>query len=401
MMEEDKESSLKDLSIRIGCIIDTAIKKEISWTTLASILNEMTPTLSKSKQVINILLAVLQNKLQEKPNEDRLDMTPKIEVNENVDENEIIVISKTADESNTEVETNIENIQQPEKSHDIDRPIDDSKDDSDSELLNRNEKMPNKSLTSPKLSNDLAEDVSSNSKPITPLVIKVKRKNECEKCKKQFSTKHTLKTHMNTHLENKPYECKICKGQYASKQYLQQHMTIHTGEKPYQCQACLKTFGYKKLLKYHEKIHVGDLPECNTCKKKFTTNKTLAEHMVVHTGEKPYQCQTCMKNFAFKQDMRVHEKQHTQDKPFECNTCLKRFFFKKDMKKHLRIHTGEKPYQCQTCMKFFSDSSGLHTHMKIHKGEKLHQCILCSKSFTQKTSLTKHELSHTKRNISK
>ena len=53
MMEEDKESSLKDLSIRIGCIIDTAIKKEISWTTLASILNEMTPTLSKSKQVIN------------------------------------------------------------------------------------------------------------------------------------------------------------------------------------------------------------------------------------------------------------------------------------------------------------------------------------------------------------
>ena len=61
-----------DAKQRIGSFIESAIKKEISWITLASILKEMANNLSKSKQMIEIVLHILQSKLQDDPisNED-------------------------------------------------------------------------------------------------------------------------------------------------------------------------------------------------------------------------------------------------------------------------------------------------------------------------------------------
>ena len=64
-----------DAKLRIGSFIESAIKKEISWITLASILNEMTNNLGKSKQMIEILLHILQSKLHNDPidgNEDNI-----------------------------------------------------------------------------------------------------------------------------------------------------------------------------------------------------------------------------------------------------------------------------------------------------------------------------------------
>ena len=54
-----------DAKLRIGSFIESAIKKEISWITLGSILNEMTNNLGKSKQVIEILLDILQSKFHD------------------------------------------------------------------------------------------------------------------------------------------------------------------------------------------------------------------------------------------------------------------------------------------------------------------------------------------------
>ena len=48
-------------SIKIKCLIDMALKGEISWTILASFLDEVSTTLLESKQVIKILLENLEN----------------------------------------------------------------------------------------------------------------------------------------------------------------------------------------------------------------------------------------------------------------------------------------------------------------------------------------------------
>ena len=49
----------------IECFIDSALKKEMSWDILASVIDNMTPTLDKSKEVIKILLEIIREK--EKP----------------------------------------------------------------------------------------------------------------------------------------------------------------------------------------------------------------------------------------------------------------------------------------------------------------------------------------------
>ena len=51
-----------DISLRIKCIIQTAINKEITRTTLDLIFEDMATTHEKSKQVINILLGIILGK---------------------------------------------------------------------------------------------------------------------------------------------------------------------------------------------------------------------------------------------------------------------------------------------------------------------------------------------------
>ena len=50
-----------DVSSNISCFINTAMRKQISWNSLALILNEMASTLDISKQVIKVLLDALQS----------------------------------------------------------------------------------------------------------------------------------------------------------------------------------------------------------------------------------------------------------------------------------------------------------------------------------------------------
>ena len=57
-MAESKPEN--DASSRIETVIVMALKNEISWKMLDSILDELTPTLDKSKQVIKLLLKEMQ-----------------------------------------------------------------------------------------------------------------------------------------------------------------------------------------------------------------------------------------------------------------------------------------------------------------------------------------------------
>ena len=55
-----KTSSLEDFKVKVSCFIDAALKKEISWITLEEFLHRLTPNLEKSKEVIKILLEIVQ-----------------------------------------------------------------------------------------------------------------------------------------------------------------------------------------------------------------------------------------------------------------------------------------------------------------------------------------------------
>ena len=57
-----KTYSSENIKIKIKCFIDSALKKKMSWDILASVIDNMTPTLNKFNEVIIILLDIIHDK---------------------------------------------------------------------------------------------------------------------------------------------------------------------------------------------------------------------------------------------------------------------------------------------------------------------------------------------------
>ena len=75
----------ENIKMKIQCFIESASKKEMSWDILDSIIDNMTPTLDKSKEVIKILLQIIHDKeepidvmFENKNSNDSMDQNPTI-----------------------------------------------------------------------------------------------------------------------------------------------------------------------------------------------------------------------------------------------------------------------------------------------------------------------------------
>ncbi|CAL4110525.1 unnamed protein product, partial [Meganyctiphanes norvegica] len=72
------------------------------------------------------------------------------------------------------------------------------------------------------------------------------------------SHKDTLKRHLKTHPEEKPYQCSLCNRTSSQNYTLKKHLKSHTGDKLYQCSHCDKTFSLNDNLIKHMKTHIGE-----------------------------------------------------------------------------------------------------------------------------------------------
>ena len=64
---------------------------------------------------------------------------------------------------------------------------------------------------------------------------------------------------MLTHTKVKAYECDICKKKFSQKSSLITHVRIHLGEMPYGCSKCEKWFTQISGRDQHLRIHHMDL----------------------------------------------------------------------------------------------------------------------------------------------
>ena len=94
-----------------------ALENIFSWTTLASMLDEMTPTLSKSKLLVRVLLEELQ-KLQKKgqPNEKFQYRTDEIETSnvQDIETNYVTIINEDPDQDREIAENELLEYQKPD-----------------------------------------------------------------------------------------------------------------------------------------------------------------------------------------------------------------------------------------------------------------------------------------------
>jgi regulatory protein SWI5 len=71
-----------------------------------------------------------------------------------------------------------------------------------------------------------------------------------ESCGKTFGRKENIKSHVQTHLNDRQYQCPSCKKCFVRQHDLKRHAKIHTGIKPYPCE-CGNSFARHDALTRH------------------------------------------------------------------------------------------------------------------------------------------------------
>ncbi|EFP09924.1 hypothetical protein CRE_21377 [Caenorhabditis remanei] len=94
---------------------------------------------------------------------------------------------------------------------------------------------------------------------------------QCDVCKKTYSCKKNLTTHMHAHAREPQFECKICLRRFTFQTNLYEHKSVHTGKK-FECPFpdCTKTCRLKGNLKKHMKVHCKSVRKLDEEYKKFT-----------------------------------------------------------------------------------------------------------------------------------
>ncbi|CAL8272455.1 unnamed protein product [Lota lota] len=75
----------------------------------------------------------------------------------------------------------------------------------------------------------------------------------CYTCDKTFKTTNILRTHLNTHSEQKNFACELCGSAFRTKGSLIRHYRRHTDERPYRCVLCGLSFRESGALTRHLK----------------------------------------------------------------------------------------------------------------------------------------------------
>ena len=370
-----------DTSVKIICLVEMAFKGEITWLNLDSLIDGLTPTLERSRQIIRILLKEFethQSKCLINRSDDGNDVSEDII---EMDETQSNTNSVKAIEGSDYEEDGIQIIEEKTTAEETTNMKYEYNDSDDNEFkISKESKVV---VSEPDSENEEVFDENDVSKNIQLV----------EAFKGQLYTfvGDDSKEKPKTDNHNKSLNSDKTFHQHKAKEVDSKIPKVLPREKRFECETCGKCFMTKLRLDAHIRIHTGEKPFlCKTCKKGFAHKSNLTMHERIHTGERPFQCKHCKKGFMNSSNLKVHERIHTGEKPFQCKYCKKGFVSPGMLKNHERIHTGEKPFQCETCTKSFAESGNLKAHERIHMEENAFRCNQCNVSFKVSSYLKKH-----------
>lgn len=224
---------------------------------------------------------------------------------------------------------------------------------------------------------------------------KKKKVISCDFCKLKFINYKNYQKHMKRYkVEEGPQSCEFCSRTFTSGCLLLKHSRHHkTYPKRHKCDLCDKTYQLPKSLRDHMKSHTDIKPfKCDVCQKSFPHFSYIAIHMRIHTGERPYQCSVCGVGYISSSKLSMHMRTHNGDvNRHKCTVCSSAFRYPMRLKEHMRIHTGEKPHSCEICGKTFAFYRNMQSHFRYHSGVKPFKCRYCDMYFSQGSNRRQHE----------
>ncbi|XP_052739372.1 zinc finger protein 585A [Bicyclus anynana] len=186
----------------------------------------------------------------------------------------------------------------------------------------------------------------------------------CDYCNKLYFNKSTLKIHIRTHVDTKPYRCDVCDFSCKIGNTLRLHKISKHNKERRHCTRCKKVFVTSSELGEHVCTQSDSI--CPTCGKMFSCTTKMNRHILTHDKDHWYKCDRCPAAYKAKSSLVVHKNKHNGERRHACEYCPAKFYFASVLIKHRRTHTGIKPYVCKVCQKAFTGNNNLKVHMKVH-----------------------------------